>query len=410
MRDRNLQTINRSGRHLLSLINDVLEISRIEAGRTTVQNEPFDLAATLDVVEEMIRVRAEAKGLALAVERHGLIPERVLGDAHHLRQVLINLLGNAVRYTDHGDVALHVSPEGERIRFEITDTGPGIAPEEQERIFHAFYQTAAAAANGRGTGLGLTISREFVRLMGGELRIISEPGKGSNFGFSVPLPPTAATPTATRHARISGLEPNQPAYRILVVEDQPDSREVILQLLEGIGFEVRTVENGQKAIESFETWHPHFIWMDMRMPVMDGYEATRRIRKLPGGKLVKIVALTASAFREDRDRILAAGCDDMVSKPIEEDRLFDVMAKLLGIRFRFDDEAREVPRPVEGDLSGLPDQLRLALADAAKSLDKQATLSIVERLRANHPAEARLIVNLVADYRLDRVLEMCVQK
>ena len=408
---RNLETINRSGRHLLSLINDVLEISRIEAGRTTVENETFDLAATLTAVEEMIRVRAEGKGLALAIERHGELPAYVLGDDHHLRQVLINLLGNAVKYTDRGQVTLHLTPEGERIRFEVTDTGPGIAPEDQDRIFNAFYQTEAGIAKGEGTGLGLTISREFVRLMGGELTVRSELGKGSAFSFAVPLPPTFIPADAMRCGRVVGLEPGQPMPRILVAEDQPDNRELITQLLEGVGFEVRAVKNGQQAIEVFQAWQPQFIWMDMRMPIMDGYVATQRIRALPGGAAVKIVALTASAFREDRAAILAAGCDEMIRKPIEEDRLFGVMGDLLGLRFSYAVEAGAVPvaTPAALDLGGLPDELKVELAQAARMLDREASLAIVERFRPTYPGEANAITDLVNGYRFDRVSELCQQ-
>jgi len=410
MHHKELETIDRAGRHLLSLINDVLEISRIEAGRTTVQNAPFSLAETLAAIEEMVRVRADAKGLALRFERHGDLPPYVLGDAPHLRQVLINLLGNAVKYTDQGEVALHLYPVDGRIRFEVTDTGPGIAPEEQERIFQAFYQTEAGIKKGEGTGLGLTISREFVRLMGGELGVASQPGQGSRFGFTIPLPEAAAPETAASSGRVIGLAPGQPGYRILVAEDNPDSRELIVRLLEGIGFQVRAAENGQEAVAAFADWRPHFVWMDMRMPVLDGYEATRRIRALPGGGDVRIVALTASAFQEDRAAILAVGCDEMVHKPIEEDRLFEVMARLLGVRFSHA-EGRVAEAPAaESDLSGLTVAQAQELARAAEMLDVEAVRAMVGRLRGEHPGEARTIEGLVDGYRFDRLAELCLRR
>ena len=314
---RELETIDRAGRHLLSLINDVLEISRIEAGRTTLRNAPFALSDVLVAIEEMVRVRADAKELALVVERHGDLPGHVLGDAHLLRQVLINLLGNAVKYTERGTVRLAVWRDGDRIRFEVSDTGPGIAPEDCERVFEAFYQTEVGIRTGEGTGLGLTISREFVRLMGGELRLASRPGEGSTFVFSLPLPAVSALDreSDTSAGRVIGLEAGQPAYRILVAEDNPDNRELIRRLLEGVGFQVRLAEDGAAAIEQFQSWRPHFIWMDMRMPGLDGYQATRRIRALPGGTAIPVAALTASAFQEDRDSILAAGCDEPSRPP-----------------------------------------------------------------------------------------------
>ena len=408
---RNIATINRSGNHLLSLINDVLAISRIEVGRTAITNLPFDLRAALTAVEEMIRVRAEAKGLAFSVECSDDLPRYVLGDAHHLSQVLLNLLGNAVKYTERGQVRLTVtSMPGQRFGFAVIDTGPGIAPEEHEKIFHAFYQTEAGIAKGEGAGLGLTISREFVRLMGGELTVDSKPGQGSTFGFTIPLPPTEAIPCTTRDARIVGLAAGQPAPRILVAEDQPDNQQVVEQLLKLIGFQVRIAANGQQAVDLFQTWQPQLILMDMRMPVMDGYEATRTIRSLPGGDRIPVVALTASAFEEDRSQVLAAGCNEMVKKPIEENQFFEIIGRMLGLRFEYAEAppaAASIATAKSGQLDALSTELRQALAAAALALDRETTMEIVGRLRADHPAEARLITELVEGYRYDLLLEQC---
>jgi len=403
---RELATIGRSGRHLLSLINDVLEISRIEAGRTTVQNDAFDLDGTLTAVEEMIRVRAESKGLALRVERQGDLPPYVLGDAHHLRQVLINLLGNAVKFTDHGQVSLRVAADGERTLFEVADTGPGIAPADRERIFQAFFQTETGIAKGEGTGLGLTISREFVRLMGGELSVDSELGQGSRFRFTIPLPPTAAPAGVAQQGTILGLAPGQSAPRILVAEDRPDNQQVITELLNQTGFQVRIAADGRQALDLFQAWHPHLVLMDMRMPVMDGYEATRAIRALPEGKTIPIVALTASAFEEERSQILAMGCNEMVRKPIEQDQLFGIMGRLLELRYVYGEKA-PVATPSLHDLCTLPTDLCAELAKAAAILDKDAALAIVGRLRADHPDEARALADLINAYRFDRVQELC---
>ena len=404
---RELETIGRAGQHLLSLINDVLEISRIEAGRTTIQNEVFALAETLAAIEEMVRVRADAKGLGLKFECHGELHPYVLGDAAHLRQVLINLLGNAVKYTERGEVGLSLYPVDGQIRFEVVDSGPGIAQEEQERIFQAFYQTEVGIRKGEGTGLGLTISREFVRLMGGELGVDSAPGQGSRFGFTIPLPAAEAPPTVARPGRVVGLEAGQPACRVLVAEDHPDSRELIVRLLENVGFQVRAVENGQEAIAACETWRPQFIWMDMRMPVLDGYQATRRIRGLPGGRDVRIAALTASAFQEDRASILAAGCDEMVRKPIESEWLFAVMAKLLGLRFAYAESQAPASPAHEIDLTALPAAARKELGVAAEMLDLEAARGIVEHLRGDFPDQASDIAELIDGYRFDRLTELC---
>lgn len=409
---RNLNTINRAGNHLLSLINDVLEITRIEAGRTTVEEESFDLAETLLAVEEMVRARAEGKGLELVIERHPKLPTYARGDAHHLRQVLINLLGNAVKYTEEGKIHLRIIPlDDTRVRFEVADMGPGIAPEEQEQVFHPFYQTASGVAKGEGTGLGLTISREFVRLMGGELEVESVPGRGSTFRFTIPLPSAPRPAEEGHHGRVVGIESEQRRWRILVVEDHPDSRDFITCLLEGVGFEVATAENGQLALERFASSRPDLIWMDMRMPVMDGYEVTRRIRALPGGRDVKIVALTASAFKEDSGAILAAGCDDVVCKPIEEDRLFAVMARLLPMHFRYKEEpAAPASAPgLEIDLSALPQPIRDELAECALRLDPEATTVVTERLRAKYPREVEMILALVENFDYRQLWRQCTR-
>ena len=405
-----IATINRSGRHLLALINNILEISRIEAGRTVVRREAFDLPGTIAAVEEMVRSRAEAKDLQLRVEISAGLTRHVVGDDHRLRQVLINLLGNAVKYTDQGEVSLRVDPAADDgIRFAVTDTGPGITAEEQKHLFQAFYQTAAGIARGEGTGLGLSITREFIHLMGGELTVESEPGKGSTFAFTVPLPPAAAPASTPRQSLVTRLQAGQNPVRILIAEDHPESRELLDRLLSGAGFEIRTADNGQLAVEAFTAWKPHFIWMDMRMPLMDGYAATRAIRALPGGRDVKIVALTASAFEEDRAAIIAAGCDDLASKPIEQDKLFALLGRLLNLRFDYM-AAAAVPQEsasAEIGLSGLPGPLCQELLTAADHLDAQAVRTIVARIGSEHPQIARVIAELADDYRLDKIAELC---
>ena len=407
-----LETINRSGRHLLSLINDVLEISRIEAGRTTVQSEVFCLADMVSEVEDMIRVRVQSKGLRFVSKRRGELPRYVVGDAHHLRQVLINLLGNAVKYTDQGSVTLSLQAVEDSISFEVADTGIGIAAEDQPRIFQAFYQTDAGVAKGEGTGLGLAISREFVRLMGGEIVVDSEPGKGSVFTFSLALPEADAPAFAIPPSRVIGLAADQLPVRVLVVEDNPDNRALLALLLSSVGFEVRTAENGRLAIACFESWQPQFIWMDMRMPVLDGYEATKIIRELPGGKQVKIAALTASAFHEDRNAIIAAGCDEMLAKPVDEYRLFRVMENQLGLRYRFAEEGTpaakaQLPSPAALDLSPLSPELRAELAEAADRLDAEAVQAIIGRLGPEFSEQAGAIATWVDAYRFDVVAKLC---
>jgi PAS domain S-box-containing protein len=411
-----LAIINRSGQHLLSLINDVLEISRIEAGRSATVTEAFDLVDLLNSIEEMIRVRADGKGLIFLVEHAADLPAFVEGDGPHLKQVLINLLGNAVKYTEHGSVSLRVSrcneePAGE-ICFAVADTGPGIATDEQERVFQPFYQTEIGIAKGDGTGLGLAISREYTRMMNGRLTVDSRSGEGSVFILRLPLPEATAAVLQTATGHVIGLEAGQGEQRILVVDDKADNRELVQQLLEITGFVVRTADNGQQAIDTFKQWQPCFIWMDMRMPVLDGYAATQQIRALPGGGTVKIVALTASAFEEDRSEIMAAGCDDLVRKPLEEARLFAVMGELLGLRYRYAEGPAPTPTPTptpaaELDLSTLPAALVAELGCAAETLDMDAAQHIVAKITQLDAESGQRLEALINGYRFDLIADIC---
>lgn len=404
-----LAAITRSGQHLLALINDVLELSRIEAGHNISTRQPVDLKTLLSDVEEMIRVRAEAKDLTFTVAQAADLSPFVMGDGPHLKQVLINLLGNAVKFTEHGGVTLTVTRQHELVDFEVADTGIGISRQDLEHLFEPFFQTAGSITKGEGTGLGLSISREFTRMMGGQLHVSSRPGHGSTFTLSLTLPACKAPASpVTTSGRIIGLAPNQGKVRILVVDDQPDNRELLKLVLESVGIEVVTAETGEQAVLAFQKLSPHLIWMDLRMPDMDGYEATRQIRALPAGDQVRIVALTAHAFQEDREKAMAAGCDDLVPKPLKEDALFEVMARLLGLRYVHErPENLESPKVVAMDLSILPATVLHNLKAAAEALDIDVTRQIVASLRATHPDLAAALDSLIQGFRLDRISELC---
>lgn len=421
-----LSTINRAGQHLLSLINDVLEISRIEAGRSLFQQQAFDLKELLQSVQEMVRGRAESNGLKFTVESSENLPQIIEGDAPHLKQVLINLLGNAIKYTDSGSVTLQITVnDGDihsdihsEIRFAIVDTGAGIAVADHERIFQPFYQTEAGVAKGEGTGLGLAISLEYARKMGGKIEVNSQSGAGSTFTLILPLilPSnlTAMPMLKLATGRVLALKNSQQVVRVLVVDDKLDNRELVRLMLEPVGFEVLTANDGRQAIQLFETWSPHFIWMDMRMPVLDGYHATRQIRALPGGDLVKIVALTASAFEEDKGKISAAGCDDMVRKPLEEQSLFAVMGRLLGLSYEYEREY-EINAPLQYatqentvlDLSSLAPELCEELCLAAEALDIVAANRIVMQILPASPELAADLNALIQAFRFDRIVDLC---
>jgi two-component system sensor histidine kinase/response regulator len=346
-----LNIINRSGEHLLNLINDVLEMSKIEAGQTALSIESFNLCHFLNSLEEMLRFRAEAKGLSLTFDLASNLPAHVQTDERKLRQVLINLLGNAIKFTHQGSVRLRVNLENQenlhssppsqlnhRLFFQVEDTGPGIAPHDLETLFDPFVQTSTGRQSPEGTGLGLSISRHFVRLMGGEIDVDSVVGQGSLFTFYIQVNLTVASGAGNQPSsqKIVGLAPGQPNYRILVVEDHRTNRRLLVRLLEVVGFDVKEAVNGQEAIALAREWHPHLIWMDIRMPIMNGYEATRQIKAANLNPPPVVIALTASAFEEDRARVIAAGCDDFVRKPFRREVLLGKIADYLQVRYRYE--------------------------------------------------------------------------
>jgi CheY-like chemotaxis protein/two-component sensor histidine kinase len=403
---------------LLALINDVLEISRIEAGRTERVDSAFDFHDFLLGIEEMLRVRAEAKGVSLQVEL-GELPHYVENDENKLRQILINLLGNAVKFTDSGSVSLTVDAgksAGETLPviFIVRDTGIGMAAEEMETIFEPFGQTRAGKQRSEGSGLGLTICHKFVQLLGGEISVSSEPGRGSEFSFTLPMKPLEADslPQIETPAQVVGLEAGQPEYCILIVEDKPDSRQYLRNLLQQIGFQVLEAVNGEEAVVRFKEGHPDLICMDMRMPVMDGYEATRTIKALPDGKQTPIIALTASAFEEDREAVMASGCDAFVRKPLKEHELFDTMKQLLGIRFRYQDQVAESQKGTPFDLEALaqlPGSLRERLLETAQQLDAEEMEKVVTEIETHSAPLASTFRELAMAFRFDLIIK-AIQK
>ncbi len=339
----NLTIINRAGEHLLALINDILEMSKIEAGRITFNESTFSLTAMLETLESMLKFKAQSKRLELTFDLPRNLPPGVKTDEGKLRQVLINILGNAIKFTKTGKVSLRLEIEhNSRLLFEIEDTGPGIAPEEMDSLFEAFGQTQVGRKYQQGTGLGLPISRKFVELMGGELRVRSKLGEGSVFAFDIPIAAVEGVAvTSSKRGRAIALAPGSPEYRILAVDDRADNRYLLETLLSAIGFQVLAAENGEEALALWSSWEPHLILMDMQMPVMDGFEATQRIKATDKGRKTTIIALTASAFEEDRQKILAVGCDDFASKPFQEEVLLEKIGNSLGIQYIYENDDRQ---------------------------------------------------------------------
>src|SRR5579859_3982089 len=337
-----LGTINRSGEHLLALINDILEMSKIEAGRTTINPSTFDLPVLLKDLEMMFRVRTDEKKLSFSVEMIGDVPQYIVTDINKLRQFFINVLGNAVKFTEQGGVGLRVRADrdgakGPLLVVEIEDTGPGISPDEQDKLFRHFEQTKTGQQAGTGTGLGLAISQEFVRLMGGAITVTSQVGKGSVFVIHLPLKEGDAQAVQAKEKlqHVLRLQPGQATCRVLIADDVEDNRQLLAQLLAPVGFEIGLATNGAEAVREFEQWQPHLILMDFRMPVMDGHEAIRRIRAEAGGKALKIIAVTASAMDENRQELLGIGADDFIGKPFQEAELFRKIHSHVGVEYLY---------------------------------------------------------------------------
>ena len=426
-----LAIINRSGEHLLNLINDVLEMSKIEAGRIILNLEPFDLYQLLQTIREMFQIRAEEKKLSLNFILAPDLPRYIVSDCRKLRQIIINLLSNAVKFTHTGGVTLRVKRDrainntastAVKLLFEVEDTGKGIADNEMSELFQPFVQTLVGIKSEGGTGLGLAISRQFVQLMGGDIQVSSRLGKGSTFYFDleVLLAGSLAIDNLSSPKRVMGVAPGQPLYRILIVDDRQENRDLLTQLLQKVGFSTRTASNGKEAIALWQEWHPHLIWMDIRMPVMDGYIATQKIKQLQQQEQIEptfIIALTASAFEEQRAKILAAGCDDFVSKPFQEPVIFDKMSKYLGVKYVYSEVANVVTSTLTDgeslqaqDLNCMSSEWISKLYYAAIAVDADLILKLIEQIPPNYSNLATALGELTHSYDFDRIIELCEKK
>jgi signal transduction histidine kinase/DNA-binding NarL/FixJ family response regulator len=422
----NLGIINRSGEHLLSLINDVLDLAKIESGKMTLYPTDFDFYTLLDLIEEMLLLRAESKGLYLITERSKDLPRYINTDDKKLRQVLINLLGNAIKFTQAGGVTLRVDTKHSSLAiaqhnqqtslyFEIEDTGTGIAPEEIEGLFEAFVQTETGKQSQQGTGLGLTISKKFVELMGGKITVSSQLGKGSIFKFEIQAQLSEASKIQQQKPtqRVIGIQPNQQKYRILIVDDRWENRQLLLKLLQPIGFAVREASNGQEAVEMWQQWQPQLIWMDMRMPIMNGYEATQQIKSHLQGQATVILALTASTLEEEKAVVLSAGCDDFVRKPFREEVIFDKMAQYLGVRYIYEEinsenivDAASIQKLTPEALAIMPNEWLTKLFEAATLIDEREIAQLLSQIPEEHQALAQAIQKEVNDFDFDRIMTL----
>lgn len=435
-----LAIINRAGEHLLSLINNILEMSKIEAGRNPLKLQVFDLFNLVISIKNMLEFRANSQQLKIELNWHDPLPTWIETDEGKLRQVLINLLGNAIKFTKKGGVTISVSstesPDNtfkfpreysptphqnpQLLKIEIADTGVGISPEELPLIFEAFTQTESGRKSSEGTGLGLPISRKFIQMMGGEILVESQRETGSKFTILVPIKPSPnpENPPSFPQQKVIKLAPNQPDYKILVVEDHADSRLLLVTLLTQVGFIVKEAENGQEAIEIWQNWYPDLIWMDMRMPIMNGYEATETIKANLRDQKTIIVAITASAFEENRAMVLAAGCDDFVRKPFREEVIFDIMAKHLGVRYLYQQNFTSPtltppPEKLEPKLILTPENLHTIpreycqkLHEAARAADDTLLEPLITQIRDYAPEIAQSLEELIYNFQYETIMEL----
>ena len=369
----NAGIIQRSGEYLLTLINNVLDFAKIEAQKTTLNEKDIDLEQLLTDLEDMLHLRAFNAGLELIFDRRENLPRYIYTDGTKLRQVLLNILGNAIKFTQQGEVILSINSTADEadgiaekynLNFSISDTGKGIAPEELTKLFEAFSQTASGREAQEGTGLGL------------------------------------------------GLAPDQPSYKILTVDDKSVNRQLLVKLLSPFGFEVKEASNGQEAIVIWDEWEPHLIWMDMRMPVMDGYEATKYIKSTTKGNATAVIALTASVLEEEKAIVLSAGCDDFVRKPFKEKTIFETLSKHLGVKYlyeelEFQDGDNLAAQPLTSDsFRVMPQSWLVRLSNAVLEADSEITMALIQEIPDSEVSLATKLTQLVRQFQFETISDL----
>lgn len=424
-----LEIINRNGEQLLELINDILDLSKIEAGLASLNERSFDLYRLLDNLEELFQIQAEQKDLELIFIIEANVPQYIKADDQKLRGCLINLISNAIKFTSYGRIILTVTKKVEAtiyLQFSVSDTGPGIAATEIDSLFNAFVQTSAGIKAAEGTGLGLAISQKFAQLLGGKITVESVFGEGSTFYLTIQISEANLSEIIIPpRQRVIGLESGQEPYRILVVDDTKTNRLLLTKLLEPFGFELREASNGREAVKIWQSWQPHLILLDTRMPVMSGLEATQQIRALERQRYPEdtaqktiIIALTASIFEERRGDVLAVGSNDLVRKPFKEEIIFEKIQQHLGVLYCYEDlpQVTTLPRKVNWlgkpdsffleALSGMPISWVDELYEAANKLREESVFALIEQIPETSTTLAEALRGLANDFHLDEIVRL----
>ncbi|OKH30553.1 hypothetical protein NIES2119_30805 [[Phormidium ambiguum] IAM M-71] len=416
----NAGIIYRSGEYLLSLINHVLDLSKIEAGKITLNPSNFDLYRLLDDLEDMLSLRASNAGLNLIFSCGETIPHYIIADEVKLRQVLINLLSNAIKFTPKGSINLIVEKLADdstdiiNLNFKVRDTGVGITAAELPKLFAVFSQTQAGKQAQEGTGLGLAISRKFVQLMGGDIEVESQLGKGSTFSFQIQakLGEKVINRPTLIHQQIVGLVPGQPTYKILTVDDKSINCKLVINLLSPLGFEMKEASNGIEAIAIWEEWEPHLIFMDMRMPVMDGYEATKHIKSTTKGNATAVIAVTASVLEEEKAIVLSAGCDDFIRKPFTEQQIFETLAKHLGVNYIYTKTESSTPDiPQDNSLTSqhltcMSQEWIMKLYQATLEANSNLILQLIAEIPPQESYLIKSLTQLANQFQFEQLLDL----
>jgi signal transduction histidine kinase/CheY-like chemotaxis protein len=407
-----LNTINQSGEHLLGLINSVLDLAKIEAGKITLNTSDFDLNGMLDILQSMFQFEANEKGFQFIIERPNTLPYHIHADERKLRQVLMNLISNAMKFTSTGQIILRIKSEQQHtLNFEVEDTGTGIAPAELEKLFQPFIQTESGRQIQEGTGLGLAIAYQFVQLMGGRLAAKSQVGLGTTFYFKINAPFVDCDRLQQVYSpqRVTGLALGQSVYRILIVDDIAENRKFLVELLRPIGFEVQQARNGQEAIAISQNWFPHLIWMDICMPEIDGCTATERIRETLVPAPV-IIALTGSAYDEEHKGKVQC-FDDFVRKPCRAETIFEKIATHLEIRYNYAyDEAAEVQTILQdltpSDLSIMSPIWIQQLNEAAIRVNAKELSALIAQIPKENISLIRVLTQKVQNFQFTEIKAM----
>ncbi|WP_136810251.1 PAS domain S-box protein [Desulfosediminicola flagellatus] len=423
-----LETIKSSGQHLLQLIIDILDISKIEAGNLELDAQVYNFPNLLKDIEDMINIRAVEKGIQFNVWKCHDIPTNVYGDSKRLSQIILNLLTNALKFTDKGMVMFKIDrakpdisgssensvPLQNILRFEIQDTGIGISKMQQQHIFKPFYQATDIRLSSEGAGLGLSITRQLLNLMGSDLYLKSTPGEGSTFWFDLNLEEQKGNrlKSLKESKKITGY--TGPATRILVVDDVADNRNVLRYMLMPLGFEIEEAENGEQCLQKIAKRTPDLILLDLRMPVMDGFEALKQIRNNPATQELPVIAISASVSPKKIKEVMASGCNNYISKPFKKTNLLKILGETLNLEWLFTEQKRPAKadktlRGPDTPLSKLPDDIIREIVTHAERGSVRKLQEIADTISTSATIDTEwqhVLIPLIRKYKFQEILDI----